>query len=91
MYEASDRQRNNSEAQCLYDSWCDSLRLIKSASTAQTRAMWVDELEQDHARAKALQATGHLVGQNVTKMGLILNRSVRDWAVMVGAAEKPLL
>ena len=81
----------NVSANRVYDSWLESLRLVKEAASADLKRMWMEELERDQERAKALIATGHLEGQGAVKMDLILSRSAYESSVMLRAGEKPVL
>ena len=81
----------NVSANRVYQSWLESLRLVKEAASLDLKRMWLEELERDQDRARALIATGHLEGQAALKMDLILSRSVKESGVMLRAGEKPVL
>jgi hypothetical protein len=77
------KQLYQAEVRSVYNSWTETLKLIKEVTDKTAREMWEEDLKQTYARAQELLDNISIHPPSQTYLKLILSRPLEQWITVV--------
>ena len=77
----------NAEAEAVYSHWLETMRLLSEKPPKQIQSMWVEDLKEIYAQAKALINSPLLNQQESVKLKIILSRPIDQWVILAGYSD----
>jgi hypothetical protein len=81
--EASYKQLYQAEVKSTYNSWTETLTLIKTVTDPTVKRMWTEDLQDIYLKAEKLMEGVSIHPPSQTYLGLILSRPLEQWITIV--------